>query len=83
MTHGITVKPGNEGSRLEIECAHQKARMYIVPSESSWVCVDDERHAHAIAGFFRDLSSIQDPSVVQLMKKWGIFFRDLSTDNTN
>lgn len=76
MTYGITVKQGTGGSRVEIQCQHQNGIVYITPAEASWVCTPELVHAHAIAGFFRDLSQLQDARVLQLMQKWGIYYRE-------
>jgi hypothetical protein len=52
---GITLSQGAEGSRLEIECPHQSGVLYTVPGEASWVCSKELLHAHALAGFMREL----------------------------
>ena len=72
---GLTVKHGRGGKRVEMECEHQNGLLYVVPSESSWVCSDDLMHAHALAGFFRQLMELEDERVDALMQRWGLYYR--------
>ena len=76
MEYGILVKHGNGGNRVEIKCMHQNELVYVVPSEASWVCSQEHLHAHALAGFFKELTRIQDPRVKQLMQRWGLYCRE-------
>jgi hypothetical protein len=76
MAYGIAVKQGTGGSRVEIRCMHQNGLVYVVPAESNWVCTQDLVHAHALAGFFKDLTKAGDPWVRDLMQKWGLYFRE-------
>ena len=75
MAFGISIKDGEGGKRIEMECMHQNGLLYVVPSESSWVCSADYLEAHALAGFFRELVNLEAPGVRDLMQKWGIYFR--------
>ncbi len=75
MTYGITIKHDQGGKRLELRCPHQNGLLYVVPSEGSWVCTEEHLHAHALAGFFRDMVSLNDPQVQHLMQRWGLYFR--------
>jgi hypothetical protein len=77
MPNGITVKQGSGGSRVEIQCEHQNGLVYVVPGDASWVCTDDMRPAHAIAGFFKDLSRLDNTQVHDVMQRWGIYYREL------
>lgn len=72
---GLNIKHDSGGKRIELECEHQNGLLYVVPSESSWVCSEDLLHAHALAGFFRQLGELNDPSVKELMQRWGIYYR--------
>ena len=74
-SHGITIKDDTGGKRIYVECPHQNGLLYVVPAESSWVCSEDLIPAHALAGFFRQLTELNDPSVKALMQKWGIYYR--------
>lgn len=76
MAHGITVKQDTGGSRVEIQCKHQNALVYVVPAEASWVCTEELVHAHAIAGFFHDLTALESPDVQRVMQKWGLYYRE-------
>ena len=80
--YGLNVKHDTGGKRLEIECAHQNGLLYVVPSEASWVCSEELLHAHAIAGFFRQLMELNDQRVGEIMQRWGLYFRErpLATD---
>jgi len=75
MAFGITVKQDTGGKRIEMECTHQNGLLYVVPSESSWVCTQEFLDAHALAGFFREMVALQDPQVKALMQKWGVYYR--------
>lgn len=72
---GLHVRHDTGGKRIAIECQHQSGVLYVVPSESSWVCSDDLLHAHALAGFFRQLNELGEPKVRHVMQQWGIYFR--------
>ena len=49
--------------------------LYVVPAESSWVCSEELMHAHAMAGFFRQLMELEDERVEELMQRWGLYYR--------
>lgn len=78
---GITVKTGPDMARVQVTCPHQSGLIYVVPGERSWVCTDDLRPAHAIAGFFRELIALKDPRVESLMQQWGLYYRSLPLDS--
>ena len=73
---GITIKVGQEGSRIEIQCPHQNGLLYAVPGDASWVCSADLLPAHAMAGFLKELVKLGDPRVQGLMQRWGLYYRD-------
>ena len=73
---GLTVKHGSGGKRVEIQCPHQNGLLYVVPSEASWVCSEELLHAHAIAGFFKQLAELDNPEVKEIMQRWGLYFRE-------
>ncbi len=72
---GLVVKSDSGGKRIEMECPHQNGLLYVVPSEASWVCSEDLLHAHALAGFFRQLGELEDSRVSELMQRWGLYYR--------
>ena len=74
--HGITIKAGQEGSRIEIQCPHQNGLLYAVPGEASWVCSAELLPAHAMAGFLKELVKLGEPRVQSLMQRWGLYYRD-------
>ena len=76
----ITVKTGPDLARVQVSCPHQSGLIYVVPSERSWVCTDELRPAHALAGFFREMIALDDPRVADLMQQWGIYYRSLPLD---
>lgn len=73
---GLTVKHDSGGKRVEMQCAHQNGLLYVVPSEASWVCSEELLHAHAIAGFFKQLIELDNPQVKDMMQRWGLYFRE-------
>ncbi|MDP6402597.1 MAG: hypothetical protein QF467_03530 [SAR202 cluster bacterium] len=73
---GLTVKHDTGGKRIEIECSHQNGLLYVVPSEASWVCSEDLLHAHALAGFFKELMALESQDVKEVMQHWGLYFRE-------
>ncbi len=75
--YGITIKNASEGNRITLTCEHNGGIIYIVPSESSWVCSEENIGAHAITGFFEDLTSIESTQVTALMHKCGLYYRTL------
>lgn len=77
MAYGIAVKTGRESVRVEIGCPHQHGVLYAVRGKASWVCSDDMLHAHALAGFLRELVRLDEPAVQALMQKWGLYYREL------
>lgn len=74
------VKQDTGGKRLEMQCEHQNGLLYVVPGDSSWVCSEELRHAHALAGFFRELMELDDDRVHQLMQRWGLYYRPRAID---
>jgi hypothetical protein len=77
MPNGITIKQGSGGSRVEVQCEHQKGLIYVVPANASWVCTDRMRPAHAIAGFLKELTLLDIPQVQDAMQRWGLYYREL------
>jgi hypothetical protein len=78
--HGLIVKQDSGGKRVEMQCEHQNGLLYVVPGDSSWVCSEELRHAHALAGFFRQLMELDDDRVQCLMQKWGLYYRPRSIE---
>ncbi len=77
---GLTVKISTDMGRVQVTCPHQSGLIYAVPGDRSWVCTDELRPAHALAGFFRELIALKDPRVESLMQQWGIYYRSLPLD---
>lgn len=74
---GLKVKPSEDMTRIQAVCEHQRGLLYVVPAERSWVCTPESMPAHALAGFFRELLALRSPEVEQLMKDWGLYYRQL------
>ena len=74
---GITVKPGDGMTRIQVTCEHQSGLIYVVPAERSWVCSTENIPAHALAGFFQELVALKHPRVQDLMQQWGLYYRQL------
>ena len=72
---GLKIKSDTELTKIEVQCVHQNGLIYVVPSESSWVCTEDLRHVHGLSGFFIQLMDFEDPKIQDAMQKWGIYFR--------
>ena len=79
--HGLTVKISRDMARVQVTCPHQSGLIYAIPGERSWVCTDDLRPAHAIAGFFRELIALKDPRVESLLQQWGLYYRSLPLES--
>ena len=62
---GLTVKGESGSKRVELECEHQNGLVYVVRADRNWVCSDDLLHVHSLAGFFKDLSELDDERVTQ------------------
>ncbi len=74
---GLEFKPSEDMIRIQAVCEHQRGLLYVVPAERSWVCAPESMPAHALAGFFRELAALKSPAVEDLMKQWGLYFRQL------
>lgn len=74
---GLEVKPSEDMTRIQAVCEHQRGLIYVVPAERSWVCTPESMPAHALAGFFRELSALRNPEVESLMRDWGLYYRQL------
>jgi len=73
---GMNVREGSGGTkRVELQCEHQNGLIYVVSAEGNWVCADNLIHAHALAGFFKEMTDLDDKRIRTLMQKWGIYFR--------
>lgn len=72
---GLTVRYDTGGTRVELKCEHQNGLLYATSAESSWVCTDEMRHVHALAGFLGDLVNLQDPRIHEIMQRWGLYYR--------
>ena len=79
-TPGLDIIPGNDMTRIRAACEHQRGLIYVVPAERSWVCDKEYLPAHALAGFFRELTALKSKEVEGLMQQWGIYFRQLPTE---
>ncbi len=77
---GLTVKPSEGMTRIQMTCEHQSGLIYIVPAERSWVCSKELLPAHVLAGFFQELTALGDAQVKELMRQWGIYYRQLPLD---
>ena len=75
--YGLDVIPGNDMTRIRAVCEHQRGLIYVVPAERSWVCKQEYLPAHALAGFFRELTALENNEVQGLMQQWGLYFRQL------
>ena len=78
--YGLSIRPGQGVTRVQISCMHQSGLLYVVPAEKSWVCSQEYMPAHALAGFLKDLVDLQDPRIKEAMQRWGIYFRQLPLD---
>jgi|TARA_B110000263_G_C15277358_1_gene496514 hypothetical protein len=76
MSFGTDIHFGEDGNRIKLSCAHHNAILYTISAESNWVCNKESLHVHAIAGFFKDLTKLDDKNVDHLMQKWGIYYRE-------
>ena len=74
---GITIHGEDKNKRIHMKCEHQSGLIYIVPSESIWVCQPERMPAHSLAGMFKDIASLEDKKIFSIMQKWGIYYRPL------
>jgi hypothetical protein len=77
----VTIKPGQAMTRLQVSCIHQSGLLYVVPAEKSWVCSQEMLPAHALAGFLKELTALDDPRIADIMQRWGVYFRELPLDD--
>ena len=74
---GITIHGEDKNKRIHMKCEHQSGLIYIVPSESNWVCQPEHMSAHSLAGMFKEIASLEDKKIFSIMQKWGIYYRPL------
>ena len=74
---GLSIKPSEDMTRIQVTCPHQSGLIYVVPAERSWVCSSELTASHALAGFFRELVALKDSRVQELMQSWGVYYRQL------
>ena len=74
--NGMTINLDHDGARVELQCPHQNGLLYAVPAEATWVCSEELRPAHALAGFLAALAQLESPQVRKLMQQWGLYFRE-------
>lgn len=74
---GLEITPSDDLTRIRAVCEHQRGLLYVVPAERSWVCAPESMPAHALAGFFRELTALKRPEVAELMRQWGLYYRQL------
>ena len=79
--NGVTIKSGEDMTRIQVTCSHQSGMLYVVPAERSWVCNPVQIPAHALAGFFRELVNLKDDRVAALMQDWGLYYRQLPLES--
>ena len=72
---GFTLKAGQGSASMEMECPHQNGLLYMVPGERSWVCEEDVRPAHVLAGFFKEIAELDDARIREAMNRWGLYYR--------
>ena len=80
---GFTLKAGQGSASMGMECPHQNGLLYMVPGDRSWVCEDEVRPAHVLAGFFKEISDLNDARIREAMNRWGLYYRqrDLKTQD--
>ena len=79
--YGLNLRPSETGDRLEMQCKHLNGLLYMVPADRSWVCTDEDRHAHVLAGFFKELAALELPAVGEIMNRWGLYYRERPLDD--
>ena len=72
---GFALKIGKGSASIGMECPHQNGLLYMVPADRSWVCEDDLRPAHVLAGFFKDITALDDARIRDAMNRWGLYYR--------
>lgn len=80
--NGLNIRGSDGSKRINIKCEHQNGVLYVVPSEANWVCRESLLHAHSIAGFFSDITNLDDESLQKIMQKWGIYYRTITGENS-
>ena len=73
--YGTQIIAKEDMTRFDFACAHQSGVLYIIPAESSWVCEGKDINAHALAGFFRQISRLEDSRIQGIMQRWGLYYR--------
>lgn len=82
LNNNLTLEGETGSKRIKLECDHQKGILYMVPAEGNWVCSDSLMHVHALAGFFGQLTKLNEPIVTELMQRWGLYYREVDLGNS-
>lgn len=78
MLKGMETRQGAGQWILTFQCQHQAGRLYVVEgAEANWVCSSQARPSHSLAGFLKELDQLNDPRITALMRRWGLYFRQL------
>lgn len=78
---GTKVTVGQGNTRIELRCEHQAGLLYVVEAAvMNWVCSRLLRPVHSLAGFFGELTALNDARVREVMQRWGLYYRPLSID---
>jgi len=78
----VSIKGGFGSKRISLKCDHQNGLLYSIPSEANWVCDEDSIYIHSLAGFFKELTEIQNADVTKLMQRWGLYYRTKKNEST-
>ena len=65
----------NGTTRSNINCNHQSSILYVLPTESNWVCENGKMHLHSLSGFLKTLVELNKPEIKDAMQQWGIYVR--------
>ena len=78
--NSVSIDQGQDCTRVKLTCEHQNGVLYLVPADKSWVCSQENMTAHSIAGFMGELVDLKDSVVMEIMQRWGLYFRRLPID---
>ena len=79
----VSIKGCFGSKRISLKCDQQKGLLYSITSEANWVCDEDSIYIHSLAGFFKELTEIQNADVTKLMQRWGLYYRTKKTESNN
>ncbi|MBA66829.1 MAG: hypothetical protein CL756_02915 [Chloroflexi bacterium] len=78
---GLTIKNQQDLTSIEASSSNQHGLIYITHgAPKNWVAKPEEMVSHTLAGLFKALDQIDDARIQNLMRDYGLVYRELEID---